>query len=247
MVIDRELFNGVDGDEPGPEVKRFNPNSFGFSRGRRLEELAKRLNPASFSFSRGKRSSYPVAGDITELYSKPLAMDEKRAPPSGFTGMRGKRADAILDRFPELGELTALKRHPPEGYVAVRGKRVPSSGLMGQRAEKRAPPSGFQGLRGRKRASSSNVFQDWSGSPWTKRVPPSGFQILRGKKASYATKRSPPEGFMGLRGKRSIMEEVLNTLRVRTNGYKPLVKEGSLRDFVDAMTNFDRTEATSGE
>jgi len=58
---------------------------------------------------------------------------DKRDPPSGFQGMRGKKDVDTRD-----------KKNPPSGFMGMRGKKNPPSGFMGMRGKKN-PPSGFMG------------------------------------------------------------------------------------------------------
>jgi len=133
---------------------------------------------------------------------------DKREPPSGFQGMRGKKDVDIRD-----------KKKPSSGFMGMRGKKNPPSGFMGMRGKKN-PPSGFMGMRGKKKPSSG--FLGMRG----KKNPPSGFMGMRGKKnppsgfMGMRGKKNPPSGFMGMRGKKEIsLEDILESLHNADRGY----------------------------
>lgn len=156
----------------------------------------------------------------------------KRAPSSGFFGMRGKRfygndgsEDDILS-----------KRAPSAGFFGMRGKKwVDDSDVNGNEEdefqlgeEKRAPSVGFHGMRGKKDVS--NVLDEVN----EKRAPSAGFFGMRGKKG-------PAAGFFGTRGKKGPFEFRGKFVGVR--GKK--VSAGSLRNFAMNMADLQLPELQS--
>lgn len=73
----------------------------------------------------------------------------KRAPSSGFFGMRGKKLSADDDADEMMDE--EQKRAGPQGFVGMRGKKwtdgaFDDDGVYGEELNKRAPSLGFHGI-----------------------------------------------------------------------------------------------------
>nr|AAX11212.1 preprotachykinin [Periplaneta americana] len=117
----------------------------------------------------------------------------KRAPASGFFGMRGKKVPAS-GFFGMRG-----KKGPSVGFFAMRGKKAPSAGFMGMRGKK-APGSGFMGMRGKKDSEMEGAEDLDSLLQYLGAAYQHGREKRNGERAPASKKA--PSGFLGTRGKK---------------------------------------------
>ncbi|XP_055600820.1 tachykinins [Uranotaenia lowii] len=134
--------------------------------------------------------------DISEIYELNNALRnevdfqtaEKRAP-SGFVGMRGKKANGAA-----YGDKRA-----PSGFLGVRGKR--DSTLEYAEGSKRGPFTGYFANRGKKEPLMSDSFL-YPGS--VDSVRGSFYPIADALESNLSPPKRAPSGFLGVRGKKWI-------------------------------------------
>lgn len=145
-----------------------------------LENIKQGLNDYDSSFFETLQNERQLLNEFNQLFNlEPelwnLKLEDKRAPSSGFFGMRGKKNDAddtnLLSN--EISKDAIDKRAPSSGFFGMRGKKNDDVDDDSVNIDKRAP-SGFMGMRGKKE------MYDMLSSE--KRAPAPGFFGMRGKK-----------------------------------------------------------------
>lgn len=101
------------------------PNGFMGMRGKKFLETSNKRGPSGFFGMRGKKSSSPY-GDLFRHPEPNYFEDdfenevEKRAPATGFLGVRGKKENYYGAQF---NDIEGVKRSPKMGFHGMRGKR----------------------------------------------------------------------------------------------------------------------------
>lgn len=98
---------------------------------------------------------------------------DKRAPSSGFHGMRGKKISVPLEGYPyppmSINDIMLLPKRAPMGFMGMRGKKEME--IVGDEYDKRAPNMGFLGMRGKKDYEDEEELNDY----YMDKRAPSGF------------------------------------------------------------------------
>lgn len=145
-----------------------------------LENIKQGLNDYDSSFFETLQNERQLLlNEFNQLYNlEPelwnLKLEDKRAPSSGFFGMRGKKSDDVNDLSNDMTKDIIDKRAPSGGFFGMRGKKNDGDADDDSvNIDKRAP-SGFMGMRGKK--------EMYDGMSSEKRAPSPGFFGMRGKK-----------------------------------------------------------------
>jgi hypothetical protein len=175
-------FQGVRGKKGGGY---YSDKRFGFigMRGKKDMDMEGDDYPQMFSDEDIWGNQEDVLEDSEEL--------NKRGPPAGFFGMRGKKV-------------------PTSGFFGMRGKKNPAAGFFAMRGKK-APAAGFIGMGGTKesdgladRTEDMDALLQYLGAT---------YQLGRNKRNVDRTTESKkaPSGFIGTRGKRTGQQSKVQT------------------------------------
>lgn len=249
----KKLFlNGINRPLKNLNPKRA-PSGFMGMRGKKLfvNDMNNKRGPQGFLGVRGKKdipeidyndiennvqffeniaNDKSLLNELNQIYD--LESDEynKRAPSSGFFGMRGKK---LFDdtEYDNNENSESMEKRAPSGFLGMRGKKFTDYLYETPDNDKRAP-MGFLGMRGKKDVSSEMDM--------VKRSSLAGLFGIRGKKQPLNS------GFFGMRGKKQPLEFRGKFVGVR--GKK--VPNGSLRQLeleLDDIANNDVRTANLGE